>query len=366
MIKKGKYIAVRPSRLIEARYDLTASQNDILDIVLSKIDNDNNYLYELNINDYKTLYNTDTSNIYRDLKKAVKEFEGKGFYLIDNENKKEIFFSWFASILYLNEEGKIVVEVGQRLKKLLVEMKKRIYYKIEYPINFRSIYSKRIYYYLKSFEDTGWRIDNLDELRKKLQCPKSYNKYSFFRIKVLEIAKKEINNYSDLQFDYEEIKTKRKVTSIRFFIKPNKKSNIEDNEIALDKYNIKEKVEELETLNLIKQVQKIFTKHKITEHEAKCMLKDANNNLELINKCYRYALSKNINENFVGYIRTIIKDFHEPQKNIKTKTDNFNDYEQRNYDFDALEKKLLGWDSSAEQNFEKENFNVADFIREKG
>ena len=91
MIKKGKYIAVRPSRLIEARYDLTASQNDILDIVLSKIDNDNNYLYELNINDYKTLYNTDTSNIYRDLKKAVKEFEGKGFYLIDNENKKEIF-----------------------------------------------------------------------------------------------------------------------------------------------------------------------------------------------------------------------------------------------------------------------------------
>ena len=31
--------------------------------------------------------------------------------------------------------------------------------------------------------------------------------------------------------------------------------------------------------------------------------------------------------------------------NFKTKIDNFNNYEQRDYDFDALEKKLLGWDN---------------------
>ena len=72
MIKKGKYIAVRPDALIEARYDLTCSQNDIMDIVLSEIENDDKHLYELNLNDYKHLYKNGACNIYRDFKKAVK------------------------------------------------------------------------------------------------------------------------------------------------------------------------------------------------------------------------------------------------------------------------------------------------------
>ena len=336
MIKKGKYIAVRPNALIEARYDLTSSQNDIMDMVLSKLENDNNHSYELNVSDYKKLYKSDTSNIYRDLKKSVKSMEGAGFYLINSTIKgieKETFFVWFASIDYLETEGKIVVEVGQRLKGLLIEMKKRIYYKIEYPLNFRSIYSKRIYYYLKSFEDTSWRIDNLDVLRNKLQCPKSYDKYGLFRSKVLDMAYKEINNYSDISFEFEEIKTGRKVTSIKFNIISNK--NKSKNEIAVASEGSQQ------DLNLIKQVQAICTKHDITELEASCILKDAKNNMDLIKQCYDYLLSKNV-KNITGYMRTIVKNFKEPQGNTNTST--FNNYEQRVYNFEELEKKLLGWE----------------------
>jgi DNA replication protein DnaD len=32
----------------------------------------------------------------------------------------------------------------------------------------------------------------------------------------------------------------------------------------------------------------------------------------------------------------------------KDKRDNFNNFEQRSYDFDSLEKKLLGWDTAKE------------------
>ena len=64
------------------------------------------------------------------LYKIVFYLEGTGFYLINSTNKgteKETFFAWFASIDHLETEGRIVVEIGQRLKELLVEMKKRIY-----------------------------------------------------------------------------------------------------------------------------------------------------------------------------------------------------------------------------------------------
>ncbi|MBZ9626349.1 RepB family plasmid replication initiator protein [Clostridium sp. FP2] len=105
---------------------------------------------------------------------------------------------------------------------MFLEVKKRIYYHIKYTLNFSCIYSKRIYYYLKSYEDTGWRIDNLDALRDKLQSPKSYKKYSDFRRFALEPAHAEINSNSDIKFKYEEVKTGNKVIALKFSIKSSK------------------------------------------------------------------------------------------------------------------------------------------------
>ena len=335
MIKKGKYIAVRPNALIEARYDLTSRQNDIMDMVLSKLEDDNNYLYELNVNEYRKLYKGDTSNIYRDLKKAVKSMEGAGFYLINSTDKgteKETFFVWFASIDYLEKEGRIVVEIGQRLKGLLVEMKKRIYYKIEYPLNFSSIYSKRIYYYIKSFEDTGWRIDNLDKLRIKLRCPKSYDKYGLFRTKVLDMAYEEINNYSDISFEYEEIKTGRKVTSLKFNIKRNKNAN---DEIAATKEDPKKDI----NVDNIKLVQSII--ENINDIDASKILNIACGDIEKIKEKYSIISKfKNVN-NLTGAMMQAIR---EDWTTNGINNNNFNNFESREYDYDKLEKKLLGWE----------------------
>jgi plasmid replication initiation protein len=316
-----------------------------MDMVLTKIDDDSNYLYELNINDYKHLYKTDTSNIYRNLEKATKSMEGTGFYLLTKNDKgkeKETFFVWFASIEYVKSEGKITFEIGNKLKGLLLEMKKRIYYRIEYPLNFVSIYSKRVYYYLKSFEDTGWRVDNLDILRKKLQCPKSYEKYSFFRRKVLDMAMKEINNYSDINFAYEEIKTGRKVTSIKFYINTNKTKN-KANEEACPTLECKSTNREEKCLTELINVVKSIFKENITVKEAKFILNTAKSDINIIKE--KYALAQNVSKigNIVGWMIKAIKEDYTIPKD-KVKVGSFNDYEQRDYDFDALEKKLLGWE----------------------
>jgi plasmid replication initiation protein len=90
----------------------------------------------------------------------------------------------------------------------------------------------------------------------------------------------------------------------------------------------------------IKQVQVIFYKHHIIEREAKSILKDANGKLDLIKQCYEYTLDKDV-PNIVGYMRILVRGFNEPQGNIKV--GEFNNYEQRKYDFDELEKRLLGY-----------------------
>ncbi|NGY80989.1 replication initiation protein [Bacillus megaterium] len=48
--------------------------------------------------------------------------------------------------------------------------------------------------------------------------PTKYKQYGHFKSKVLAVAQKEINNKTDIHFEFVEIKTGRKVTSIEFII----------------------------------------------------------------------------------------------------------------------------------------------------
>ena len=331
--------AIRPESLIEARHNLTSKENNIIDLVLNTIKDDNKYKYEIDIEKYKKLYNQGSTNIYRDLKIATDDLFEKHnkFYIKDRLTERERKFVWFSMLEYIPKEGKILFEVGDTLKGMMLEMKKRIYYRIEYPINFKSLYSKRIYYMLKSFEDTGWRIDKIDDLKYKLNCPESYKNYAIFKLKVLDMAFEEINNSGDIKFTYEPIKKGRKVINIKFHITSNK--NIAMNETAITSKEIETAPQQ--DMDLIKQVQAIFNKHKITDREAAAVLKDAVNNIDIIKQCYKYLLTKDKIDNVVGYMRRLVKCYNEPQCN--NKVDSFNDFPQREYDFEDLEKRLLGW-----------------------
>lgn len=97
---KDRIVAIRSDNIIEARYSLTNKQNIIIDMLLTEIKDDNNYKYSFNIDRFEPLVETDTSNIYRDFKNAVKTFEGKGFKIKDKITDEEIWFSWFSKIHY--------------------------------------------------------------------------------------------------------------------------------------------------------------------------------------------------------------------------------------------------------------------------
>jgi len=95
-------------------------------------------------------------------------------------------FSRNMFIDYIDGESKISLELGQKLKILMLSLKKARFYKLKCTLNFNNIYSRMICYYLKSYENSnkkviGWRVDNLDELKTKLECPKSYQRYADFK-----------------------------------------------------------------------------------------------------------------------------------------------------------------------------------------
>jgi plasmid replication initiation protein len=345
--KRGETIAVRSDSIIEARFALTAKQNELLDMLLCEIKDDDQYQYVISVDKYKQYYDTDTSNLYRDLKKAVKEFEGKGFRIVNKATGEEIYYSWFSKIHYKPKKAEIQVNVDLDFKKLLWEVRKKIYYDIKNTLNFNSAYSQRLYYYLKSFEDTGWRIDSIEKLQEKMECPPSYKNFADFKRAVLEVASKEINSTSDICFTYEPQKTGRKVTGIKFSIKKNLTGNTTLDEVAADKEN---KNTDKNT-QLIMKV-KSFIEESISDRSVLEILEKANFNVDLVKEQYeKMKRQNNVVRSVVGWLKAAVQNPHE--KNVQMKqVSMFNNYNQRSEDYYTnVEQQLLSknedvnWDS---------------------
>ena len=76
-----------------------------------------------------------------------------------------------------------------------------------------------MYELLYQYKSIGKRKFELEDLKNKIGC--NYNLYGHFKKKALEKAQTDLLNNTDIRFEYEELKTGRKVTSLIIYIYPN-------------------------------------------------------------------------------------------------------------------------------------------------
>jgi plasmid replication initiation protein len=123
-----------------------------------------------------------------------------------------------SSAEYIKGQGLIEIGIEPKLRPYLFELRQNFTtYQLELALILKSKFSKRMYEMLSQFKNTGiFRISVLDlKERLSLYNPKTkeeqYEKWSAFDKYVLKIAHKEINKHTDIQFEYEAIKTGTKV-----------------------------------------------------------------------------------------------------------------------------------------------------------
>lgn len=106
---------------------------------------------------------------------------------------------------------------------------------VEEVIGLNSTHAIRIYQLLKTKQNMDKKeFDySIDAIKNHLGIEKKYSLYANFKNKVLEISKQQINasNASQFNIDYEEIKTGRAVTAIRFLILPKGKNYYQENNL---------------------------------------------------------------------------------------------------------------------------------------
>ena len=209
-------------RLINSKYKLNTAEMKFVLIALAQIKREDEELkiYSIGVNEIAEIMNRKQN--HTQLKQFVKKLLSKPI-VIDTENNGFIVANWFADIEYINNEARFEVTISHKLKPYLLELKSRfVTFNMQYILPLASNYSIRIYQLLKESEKLTKRTFTVAELQSLLQVPKSLLNYADFKRKVLKVAERELIENCDIFFEYEEIKTGRRVTEILFRIKSNK------------------------------------------------------------------------------------------------------------------------------------------------
>jgi plasmid replication initiation protein len=207
--------------LIESTYKLSLQEQRILLIMASKVQPNDETLktYRFRAKDFiEIVGNKKGTGFYSYLKEIVNGLQTK--ILTIKEKGRQRNYNWVITSIYEENEGYITLQFHPSLKYLFLELKEKFTsYQLENVVRLNSVYSIRIYELLKQYERLRKRELTLEELRHFLAIePTKYKQYGHFKSKVLAVAQKEINNKTDIHFEFVEVKTGRKVTSIEFII----------------------------------------------------------------------------------------------------------------------------------------------------
>lgn len=107
-------------------------------------------------------------------------------------------------------------------------------YLAESSFNLQGTYNIKFYYYIRQWFDMGGRtVHSLQQFRNELEIPDNLyqkNTSSAFKQKIIDPAKKMLDEIADVSFNYSEIKKGRKIVGFTFkFYKTNNKAPVRHN-----------------------------------------------------------------------------------------------------------------------------------------
>lgn len=127
-------------------------------------------------------------------------------------------YNVFSRCRFRKKDGILELGFHPDLRPHYLNLKKNFaQYKLLEFLMLPSVYSQRLFEFLKSWDDRQDTVIALSELHKMLNTPDSLRKnFKNLRIRVLEKAHKDITEHTDLRYEWEAIKQGRAVVAICF------------------------------------------------------------------------------------------------------------------------------------------------------
>ena len=233
---KPSNIVRKAGKLLRARYSLSELAIKLIATIISIISKDDAdfKLYVIKAQDFKELI-TDGKlggSAYKQLKNAANELLDKRIEFDEGEEVGFMLTRWIASAEYFAGAGEIEIEISQKLRPLLLQLKEGNYlnYELRNILALRSGYLIRLYETLKheynkvskyKGHTTATYEINIDDLRRQFKIPDSYE-YKDIRVNIFDKAVKQFKEHTDIEITYEPSRKRgKKVLAVEFTIREN-------------------------------------------------------------------------------------------------------------------------------------------------
>jgi plasmid replication initiation protein len=231
MTKKGDLV-VKSNRLVEASYRLTLVEQQIILYAICKSRESGAGLSAIDpvcivATEFAELFESDKISIYNQLKVALNTLYHRTLKIKETSdaNSLEIKQSrWISMQSYIDKTSVLKLIFAPEILPFIKDLDKEFTpYRLSQIGKMSSTHAVRLYELLRQNLQIGSRTLEIIDLKEMLQIEDEYKIYADFKKRVLDVAKKQINDFSDIKVDYKQKKEGRKITALDFKISQNEK-----------------------------------------------------------------------------------------------------------------------------------------------
>ena len=308
LIARKSLTVVKHNYLVDSAYSMGVFEQRVLLTCISRIDStksiDENRVFTIVVNDILDLVDISKESAYQKLKNACET-------LATNRTTVElpgetIKLNWMSTVRYVEGKGMAELRFTPEIVPYLTQIKQNFtQYKLDSVSKFKSSYSFRLYELINRWGGKEYVVPVL-WLRERLLLTYKYDRMVHFKTNVIDIAVKEINELSDMNVKYEQIKRGREIVAFRFIYsrkRGNKESlvDIPDVEIQLI---VKSLVSQPSNPKIIIDIAQFDAKETIIARNALAKVPEATQHMIL--EMLKSAISKGDVKSPIRYLTSLV------------------------------------------------------------
>lgn len=237
-----KQMVVKDNSMIGASYSLGVAEQRLIFLAIIEAREQETLikaggLLRITAKSYEKQFNVEKHTAYKVLKDACNGlYEAEFKYSYADKRTGKLFHAksrFVQKIAYADDLGCVELIFAEDVVPLITRLEERYTeYELKQVSALQSEYAIRLYELIAQWRTVG-KINRipLDELRNKLGVkPEKYKKMCNFKARVLDLAVKQVNDFTDIDVKYDQHKNGKTITAISFIFK----HKITANTIAAD------------------------------------------------------------------------------------------------------------------------------------
>ncbi len=216
--ERGQMVVKSNNMIQKTRFSLSVQEQKMILFLISKIQpNDTVFQeYTFTLRELCDIMGISyNGKNYRDFRNSIQSLADKSFW-VDSEDGASLC-RWIEKAR-VGHDLTVTIRLDDDLKPYLLELYEHFTsYELEYILTMRSKYSIRMYELFKSYSNCGTFEISIVELKQLLLTPE-YKAYKDFRVRVIDPAVREINQFTDLEVFYAPRRTGRMISHLRFTV----------------------------------------------------------------------------------------------------------------------------------------------------